>query len=464
MEWITLILTVSIVIISFHLIFGKSHPNAPPCIRGWIPWFGAAFEFGKAPLHFIQQARAKYGPVFTVVAAGKRLTFVTLNEDFRAFFSSKDVDFEQAVQEPVHNTASISKDIFFKTHPTCSAIIKGRLTPGNTAMLSAHLCEEFNDHLESLGSKGSGQLNELIKSVMYPAVMSNLLGRCNSPSSALSRQEFLEKFTTYDDGFEYGSQLPDMFLKEWANSKQWLLSLLRNMVTKAEETVYSESYGKTLLQHLATSIPDKYLPNYGLLLLWASLANAIPITFWAIAFIVSNPAVYKIAMNQISTALGDQDKEKTKVTLDDLEQMPYVKWCIMEGIRLRAPGAITRKVVRPLKLQNYIVPPGDMLMLSPYWAHRNPKYFPDPEDFKPERWEKADLEKNVLLEGFVAFGGGKNQCPGRWYAIMELHMFVALILYKFEFTLLDPVPKPSPLHLVGTQQPDGPCTVRYKHR
>lgn len=46
-----------------------------------------------------------------------------------------------------------------------------------------------------------------------------------------------------------------------------------------------------------------------------------------------------------------QDKEKTTVTLDDLQHMPYVKWCIMEAIRLRAPGAITRKVVRPLKLQ-----------------------------------------------------------------------------------------------------------------
>ncbi len=33
-------------------------------------------------------------------------------------------------------------------------------------------------------------------------------------------------------------------------------------------------------------------------------------------------------------------------------------------------------------------------------------------------------------------------CVNRWYAVMELHMFVALILYKFEFTLLDPVPKP----------------------
>lgn len=71
MEWITLILTVSIVIISFHLIFGKSHPNAPPCIRGWIPWFGAAFEFGKAPLHFIQQARAKVSLPFEEITLMK---------------------------------------------------------------------------------------------------------------------------------------------------------------------------------------------------------------------------------------------------------------------------------------------------------------------------------------------------------------------------------------------------------
>ncbi|XP_055041538.1 24-hydroxycholesterol 7-alpha-hydroxylase isoform X1 [Misgurnus anguillicaudatus] len=464
MEWFTLILCVIILLISINLFFGKSHPNAPPCIKGWIPWFGAAFEFGKAPLYFIQQARDTYGPVFTIVAAGKRMTFVTLHEDFRVFFTSKDVDFEQAVQEPVYNIASVSKESFYECHPACLAIVKGRLTPGNTAMLSGPLCEEFNDHLETIGNEGSGQLNELIKSVMYPAVMSNLLGRCNSPSTPLTKQEFLDKFTTYDDGFEYGSQLPDIFLKEWANSKQWLISLLKNMVIKAEETLSSENGHKTLLQCLATSVSDKYLPNYGLLMLWASLANAIPVTFWAVAFILSKPEVYKMAMEQIKDAFKDQDKKKTKVTLDDLQKMPYVKWCIMEAIRLRAPGAIARKVVRPLKLQNYIIPPGDMLMLSPYWAHRNPKYFPDPEDFKPERWEKADLEKNVLLEGFVAFGGGKNQCPGRWYAVMELHMFVAMILHKFEFTLLDPVPKPSPLHLLGTQQPEGSFAVKYKHR
>ncbi|XP_042563157.1 24-hydroxycholesterol 7-alpha-hydroxylase-like [Clupea harengus] len=221
---------------------------------------------------------------------------------------------------------------------------------------------------------------------------------------------------------------------------------------------------QTLLQHLVTTITDKFLPNYGLLMLWASLANAIPITFWAIAFMMSKPSTYKKAMEEINATLKNQDTKNTNVTLEDLQEMPYVKWCILEAIRLRAPGAITRRVVRPIKLQNYIIPPGDLLMVSPYWAHRNPKYFPAPEEFKPERWEKADLVKNVFLEGFVAFGGGKYQCPGRWYAIMELHMFVAMILYKFDFTLLDPLPNPSLLHLVGTQQPEGPCTVNYRHR
>ncbi|XP_035630868.1 24-hydroxycholesterol 7-alpha-hydroxylase [Oncorhynchus keta] len=465
MDVITLVLFLVVLAISAHLLFAGNDPNAPPCIKGWIPWFGVAFEFGKSPLTFISQARDKYGPVFTVVAAGKRLTFVTLHEDFRTFFMSKDVDFEQAVQEPVHNTASISKESFYKFHPACNTLIKGRLTPGNVAQLTDHLCEEFNDHLETLGDQGSGGLNELVRAVMYPAVMSNLLGKYNSPGSPFTMEQFKEKFAIYDEGFEYGSQLPDMFLREWASSKCWLLSLLGNMVVKAEDDeTSSESGNRTLLQHLVTLITDKFLPNYGLLMLWASLANAIPITFWAVAFILSNPTVYQTAMEQINAALKDQDTRKTKVTAEELQQMPYVKWCILEAIRLRAPGAITRRVVRPLMIQNYIIPPGDLLMVSPYWAHRNPHYFPEPEEFKPERWDKADLVKNVFLEGFVAFGGGRNQCPGRWYALMELHMFAALILFKYDVTLMDPLPKPSNLHLVGTQQPETPCAVQYRHR
>ncbi|MGH0129594.1 UNVERIFIED_CONTAM: hypothetical protein FKN15_012745 [Acipenser sinensis] len=197
----------------YFLFVQRKHPNYPPCIRGWIPWFGAAFQFGKAPLDFLAQARAKYGPVFTIAAAGKRLTFVTLHEDFNTFFMSKDVDFQQAVQDPVQRTASISKESFFKNHPACHALIKGRLTRSNLHQVSSDLCAEFNEHLELLTDEGAGDLSDLVRHIMYPAVMSNLLGKCNSPASKAAVQEFTEQFQTYDEGFEYGSQLPELCLR-----------------------------------------------------------------------------------------------------------------------------------------------------------------------------------------------------------------------------------------------------------
>lgn len=59
MDWITLTLSLIVIVISAHLLFSDNCTNAPPCIKGWIPWFGAALEFGKAPLDFIAEARVK---------------------------------------------------------------------------------------------------------------------------------------------------------------------------------------------------------------------------------------------------------------------------------------------------------------------------------------------------------------------------------------------------------------------
>uniref|UniRef100_A0A672S1F7 Cytochrome P450, family 39, subfamily A, polypeptide 1 n=1 Tax=Sinocyclocheilus grahami TaxID=75366 RepID=A0A672S1F7_SINGR len=344
---------------NFRYTLGTLHIQVP------LPWFGAAFEFGKAPLHFIQKARTKYGPDFTVVAAGKRLTFVTLNEYFQAFFTSKDVDFEQAVQEAVHNTESVSclrenRHLFLKNKISKKQIISGNLFLENCFIL-------------------------VFRSVMYPAVMSNLLGRCNSPSIALTRQEFLEKFTTYDEGFEYGSQLPDMFLMYVSNFYALNLlvydtfSSLVNMICILHAEVHLCSFICTTQEHMRVKYKYKNVFH-------CAVEPDLSKRCYCIKLSLKHTSVVLKAMDShlvLVCLLCIQYKEKTKVTLDDLQHMPYVKWCIMEAIRLRAPGAITRKAVRPLKLQNYVIPPGDMLMLSPYWAHRNPKYFPDPEDFKP---------------------------------------------------------------------------------
>ncbi|XP_013405648.2 24-hydroxycholesterol 7-alpha-hydroxylase-like [Lingula anatina] len=438
----------------------------PPILKGWVPWLGCAVEFGKAPLWFIQKAKCKLGPLFTIYVTGKRLTFVTEQEDFKHFFQSPNVDFQQAVQQPVKNTASVKEESFFQYHTKIHDTVKGRLAPSKLGLISQQLSKGFLEQLNK--SERSGQsidLNDFIRNVMYAAVLNHLFGKGVMPTDTKEGlRELTVNFVEYDDEFEYGSQLPELFLKQWAKSKHWLLNLFRNIVKKLDTEQRSSGEDETLLQTLIASVDRPHAPNYGLLLMWASLANAIPISFWTVAFILSEEGCLEKAKKEIKEALGSPGSlpSDAEIPEETLLKMPYIKQCIMEAIRLRSPGVITRKVVKPIPIRNYIIPAGDHIMLSPYWAHRNTQFFPDPERFYPERWDKADLEKNVFLEGFVAFGGGRYQCPGRWFALMEIHIFIALLLHKFDMKLVSNVPNLSPLHLVGTQQPVGKCLVDYK--
>uniref|UniRef100_A0A8D2NAH8 Lanosterol 14-alpha demethylase n=1 Tax=Zonotrichia albicollis TaxID=44394 RepID=A0A8D2NAH8_ZONAL len=411
------------------LLFQLRNPSSPPCIRSWIPWFGAAFQFGKAPLEFIERARNEHGPVFTIFALGKRFTFVTEEEGTEVFFKSEDLNFEQAVQQAVKNAVSVPAEAFYENHGNLYSMMKGKMSPSNLHMFSGTLCKELHEHMAHLGTEGTGDLNALVRHVMYPAVVNTLFGKGICPTSPSEIKEFEEHFQKYDEDFEYASQMPECFLSNWSKSKKWLLKLFEKVVLDAERTNPSET-----------------------------------VAFWTLAFILSNPAIYKKVMEDLASVFGKAGKDTLEVSEEDLKKIPFIKWCTLEAIRLRSPGAITKKVINPIRIKNFTIPAGDMLMLSPYWLHRNPKYFPDPEMFKPDRWKEANLEKNAFLDSFVAFGGGKHQCPGRWFAIMEIQLLVVLFLYKYEFVLLDAVPKESPLHLVGTQQPMAPLQVRYKCR
>lgn len=44
-------------------------------------------------------------------------------------------------------------------------------------------------------------------------------------------------------------------------------------------------------------------------------------------------------------------KDKIEVTEEDLKKLSFIKWCTLEAIQLRSPGAITKKVVNPIKIQ-----------------------------------------------------------------------------------------------------------------
>jgi cytochrome P450 len=70
--------------------------------------------------------------------------------------------------------------------------------------------------------------------------------------------------------------------------------------------------------------------------------------------------------------------------------------------------------------------------MSPWVVHRDPKLFPDPEAFNPDRW-RDDLAKRLPRFAYFPFGGGPRVCIGNRFAMMETKLVLAGLMQWFRF-------------------------------
>jgi cytochrome P450 len=87
------------------------------------------------------------------------------------------------------------------------------------------------------------------------------------------------------------------------------------------------------------------------------------------------------------------------------------------------------------EIGGYYVPAGTSVTNSQWVTHRDPRFFDDPEAFRPERWAS---EEATGLPGFAyfPFGGGPRGCIGYSFAMMEALLLIATILPRFHFSLV----------------------------
>jgi cytochrome P450 len=64
--------------------------------------------------------------------------------------------------------------------------------------------------------------------------------------------------------------------------------------------------------------------------------------------------------------------------------------------------------------------------------HRDPRFFPQPEAFQPERWEN-DLARRLPKFAYLPFGGGPRVCIGNRFAMMEAKLVLATLARRFRF-------------------------------
>lgn len=116
---------------------------------------------------------------------------------------------------------------------------------------------------------------------------------------------------------------------------------------------------------------------------------------------------------------------------EDLERLVYTRHVVTETLRLYPPAyLLDRHPGDELTVRGYAIPPGSYLFLSPYVTHRDPRFFPEPERFRPERWEETPRPP-----AYFPFGMGPRACIGQSFAWMETVLALASIYQRYHFEL-----------------------------
>ncbi|OWP04675.1 Cytochrome P450 family protein [Marssonina coronariae] len=167
------------------------------------------------------------------------------------------------------------------------------------------------------------------------------------------------------------------------------------------------------------------------------IAAGLVTTSWALAVssfhISKRPAI----LHRLRRELADAGSTPT-TPLDwhKLEQLPYLRGCVHEGVRL-AHGIATRDPRRApdaaLQYGDWTIPPNTAVSMTNVDVLTNAAIFPRPHDFLPERW----IGKPELERYFVPFGRGSRACAGVNLAQAELYITLAVVFTRFTFELYE---------------------------
>ncbi|MEH2382473.1 MAG: cytochrome P450 [Nostoc sp.] len=153
---------------------------------------------------------------------------------------------------------------------------------------------------------------------------------------------------------------------------------------------------------------------------------------WSLYWIHRLPKVRKRLLEELDS-LGENPDPMSIVA------SPYLNAICQEVLRIYPTQLFTfpRLVESPVEVMGYELSPGTVLIGNIYLTHQREDLYPDPKQFKPERF----LEKQFSNYEFLPFGGGARSCIGGAFALFEMKLVLATILSRYQLALVDQRPE-----------------------
>ncbi|KAH7692837.1 Ent-kaurenoic acid oxidase protein [Dioscorea alata] len=273
-------------------------------------------------------------------------------------------------------------------------------------------------------------------------------------SESESMMEVLEN--VYTD-LNYGMRamainLPGFAYHRALKARKKLVAVLQSIIEKRRGKQDSEK--KDMMDALMEvedenrkKLDDEEIIDILIMYLNAGHESSGHITMWATVFLQEHPEYLQIAKLEQEQIRRNIAPTQQGLTLKEYRQMEYLSKVIDETLRIVNISFVAfRQATTDVMIQDYIIPKDWKVQLWYRNVHMDPEVYPDPNAFKPSRWNGLASKAGT----FLPFGGGSRLCPGNDLAKLEISVFLHYFLLDYKLERLNPqcpvryLPHPRP--------------------
>nr|AHL88979.1 cytochrome p450 3044A1 [Brachionus koreanus] len=232
-------------------------------------------------------------------------------------------------------------------------------------------------------------------------------------------------------------------------------------IIKDFEDQHSDSKLYKWNTELKKTLTNKEILSQSILFLLAGYETTAQTLCYVAYNLAMNPVHQQKLCEEIDTVL---DRHNGKISYDSVNEMKLMDNVIDETLRLFPPAMrLDREANEDYEYNGMKIKKG-MVWSVPIWAlHHDPEIYPDPYEFKPERFEEQEKKKRDNV-AFLAFGAGPRNCIAMRFALIEIKLLLALILSKFSFEKCDKTPETIEIDNSGFARPKVPIIVKINRR
>ncbi len=199
-----------------------------------------------------------------------------------------------------------------------------------------------------------------------------------------------------------------------------------------------EHRNRTLLKMIEAAVADPAIPEFDQQqaidelkqYLWAGTETTALTLAWALYEISRRPDVAERVREEGNRVYGNDKRDPTAA---DYSALAYTRAIIQETMRLYPPiWGLIRVASKPDVIDGKEIREGDRVVLFAYGTHHNAKYWPEPEEFRPERWLSEGGKKRIPTPyTYIPFGGGKRSCIGGAMSQVKNTLALSILLRRF---------------------------------